>query len=331
MNDSLKNDDTQTEDNQPGWFERVTHFFQNEVKSQEQLVDVLQEAKKNNLLDQYSLIMIEGVMQVAEMQVRDIMIPRSQIVVVERESDLKTILPTVIDSAHSRFPVIGESKDEVVGILLAKDLLTQINTDKDSNFNMREILRPAVFVPESKRLNVLLDEFRANRNHMAIVVDEYGGIAGLITIEDVLEQIVGEIEDEHDIEEDKFIHEHTNGTSIVKAITPIEDFNEHFECEILSDDVDTIGGVVIHVLGHMPKRGETATQHGFDFKVLRASSRRIHLLEVRRATDTIKYQSADIEVNDTSKIKTTATDNDNSDSEKNSSSDTSNVSESMKS
>lgn len=291
MNDSLNSNDAQTEENQSSWFERVTQFFQNEVKSQEQLVEVLQEANKNDLLDQYSLVMIEGVMQVAEMQVRDIMIPRSQIVVVERESDLKTILPTVIDSAHSRFPVIGESKDEVVGILLAKDLLTQINTDKKSSFNMREILRPAVFVPESKRLNVLLDEFRANRNHMAIVVDEYGGIAGLVTIEDVLEQIVGEIEDEHDIEEDKFIHEHSNGTSIVKAITPIEDFNEHFECEILNDDVDTIGGIVIQLLGHMPKRGESISQYGFDFKVLRASSRRIHLLEVTQTTDTIKYDS----------------------------------------
>lgn len=308
MNDSIKSTDAQTEENQPGWFDRLTQFFQNEVKNQEQLVEVLQEAKKNDLLDQYSLIMIEGVMQVAEMQVRDIMIPRSQIVVVERDSDLKTILPTVIDSAHSRFPVIGESKDEVVGILLAKDLLTQINADENSNFNMREILRPAVFVPESKRLNVLLDEFRANRNHMAIVVDEYGGIAGLITIEDVLEQIVGEIEDEHDIEEDKFIHDHTNGSSIVKAITPIEDFNEHFGCELLSDEVDTIGGVVIHALGHMPKRGEVVSQHGFDFKVLRASSRRIHLLEVTRASDVIKYQGDDIDSPNTDMEQSTESD-----------------------
>jgi len=297
MNDSLKHTDAQTEANKRSWFERVTQFFQNEVTDQEQLIGVLQEAKKNNLLDQYSLIMIEGVMQVAEMQVRDIMIPRSQIVVVERDSNLKTMLPTVIDSAHSRFPVIGENKDEVVGILLAKDLLTQINTD--DNFNMREILRPAVFVPESKRLNVLLDEFRANRNHMAIVVDEYGGIAGLITIEDVLEQIVGEIEDEHDIEEDKFINEHTNGTTIVKAITPIEDFNEHFDSDITNDEVDTIGGIVINALGHMPKRGEIASQHGFDFKVLRASSRRIHLLEVTRASDIVTYTTDNTDVDDT--------------------------------
>ncbi|MBN4080467.1 CBS domain-containing protein [Beggiatoa alba] len=276
------------ESNQGSWFGRMSQFFQNEVKDQEQLLKVLQQAKKNNLLDQYSLTMIEGVTQIAEMQVRDIMIPRSQIVVVERDSDLKTILPTVIESAHSRFPVIAESKDEVVGILLAKDLLTQITIDKKNSFNMREILRPAVFVPESKRLNVLLDDFRANRNHMAIVVDEYGGIAGLITIEDVLEQIVGEIEDEHDIEEDKFIHEHTNGTSIVKAITPIDEFNQHFMCKILADDVDTIGGVIINALGHMPKRGESITQHGLEFKVIRASSRRIHLLEVtpsRESTD----------------------------------------------
>ncbi len=293
MNESVNNsdEDTQTDITQPGWFERVTQLFQNEVTDQEQLLDVMQEAKKNNLLDQYSLSMIEGVMQVAEMQVRDIMIPRSQIVVVERESDLKTILPTVIESAHSRFPVIGDSKDEVVGVLLAKDLLTQINNDKNNAFNMREILRPAVFIPESKRLNVLLNEFRANRNHMAIVVDEYGGIAGLVTIEDVLEQIVGEIEDEHDIEEDKFIHEHSNGTSIVKSITPIEEFNVHFKCEILSDDVDTIGGIVINALGHMPKRGEEVHQHGFNFKVLRASRRRIHLLEVTRVSEPVSKDS----------------------------------------
>ena len=316
MNDSLKNTDSQSEVNQLGWFERVTQFFQNEVKNQEQLVEVLQEAKKNDLLDQYSLMMIEGVMQVAEMQVRDIMIPRSQIVVVERDVDLKTILPTVIDSAHSRFPVIGENKAELVGVLLAKDLLTQITADEKNSFNIREIIRPAVFVPESKRLNVLLDEFRANRNHMAIVVDEYGGIAGLITIEDVLEQIVGEIEDEHDIEEDKFIHEHTNGTSIVKAITPIEDFNAHFGCEFLSDEVDTIGGIVINALGHMPKRGEAVTQHGFDFKVLRASSRRIHLLEVTRASDIVKFQVDG--VNDVDKS--------NSDTEQSAESDTTSVS-----
>jgi len=289
MND-LKTTPENEEQSEPvtvGWFERLTQFFQNDIKSQDQLVEVLQEAKKNNLLDQYSLVMIEGVMQVAEMQVRDIMIPRSQIVVVERDSDLKAILPTVIESAHSRFPVIGENKDEVVGILLAKDLLSQINIDDTSNFNMREILRPAVFVPENKRLNVLLDEFRANRNHMAIVVDEYGGIAGLVTIEDVLEQIVGEIEDEHDIEDDTFILEHTSGTNIVKAITPIEEFNEHFGTDILSDEVDTIGGIVINALGHMPKRGETVDQYGLHFKVLRASSRRLHLLEVTHSTETV--------------------------------------------
>ncbi len=293
MSESQNNlpEDLQAETSQPNWFERVTQFFQNEVKDQEQLLNVIQEAKKNNLLDQYSLTMIEGVMQVAEMQVRDIMIPRSQIVVVERDSDLKTILPTVIESAHSRFPVIGESKDELVGILLAKDLLTQINGGEKNGFNMREILRPAVFIPESKRLNVLLDEFRANRNHMAIVVDEYGGIAGLVTIEDVLEQIVGEIEDEHDIEEDKFIHEHSNGTSIVKSITPIDEFNEHFKCEIVTDDVDTIGGIVINALGHMPKRGEAINQYGFNFKVLRASSRRIHLLEVTRVSESTSKQA----------------------------------------
>lgn len=266
---------------QSGWLERLGQIFNHDVRTHEQLDDLLQAALKNNLLDQNSLNMIEGVLQVSEMQVRDIMIPRSQMVVVERDAELNEILPIVIDSAHSRFPVIGESKDEVSGILLAKDLLPQVNTDPNQIFSIRELLRPAVFIPESKRLNMLLNEFRASRNHMAIIVDEYGGIAGLVTIEDVLEQIVGEIEDEHDLGDDIYILEQETGISTLKAVTPIEDFNEHFHTELVSDEVDTMGGLVMNILGHMPKRGEAVQIDGFVFKVLRASSRRIHLLEAR--------------------------------------------------
>ena len=224
--------------------------------------------------------MIDGVIEVAEMQVRDIMIPRSQMVVVERDADLKVILETVVDSAHSRFPAVGENRDEVIGILLAKDLLPYFLEGEELRFNLRDILRPAVFIPESKRLNVLLKEFRASRNHIAIVVDEYGGVAGLVTIEDVLEQIVGDIEDEHDIEEDAYIFQHRDNDYTVKAITPIEDFNESFQVDFSDEEFDTIGGLVMNGFGHMPKRGETLNLGDFHFKVLRASSRQIYLLQV---------------------------------------------------
>ncbi len=264
------------------WLERLGHALQGELKDREQLIEVLHEACKNEVIDADALAMIEGVLGVAEMQVRDIMIPRAQMVVVERDADLKQILHTVVESAHSRFPAVGENRDEVVGILLAKDLLPYFLQDTEARFNLRDILRPPVFIPESKRLNVLLKEFRASRNHMAIVVDEYGGVAGLVTIEDVLEQIVGEIEDEHDIEEEGYIFEHRNGEYTVKAMTPIEDFNAYFHSDFSDEEFDTIGGLVMHALGHMPKRGETLDLGDFHFRVLRASNRRIHLLQVRR-------------------------------------------------
>jgi hemolysin (HlyC) family protein len=200
--------------------------------------------------------------------------------VVERDAALQDILPVVIESAHSRFPVIGENRDEVVGILLAKDLLAYYGQDNAKNFNVRDILRPAVFIPESKRLNVLLKEFRASRNHMAIVVDEYGGVAGLVTIEDVLEQIVGEIVDEHDIEEDAYIKKHNDNVYAVKALTPIEEFNHYFFANFSDDEFDTIGGLVMHRFGRLPRRGEVISIDRFRFKVLNADSRRIHLLQV---------------------------------------------------
>jgi magnesium and cobalt transporter len=279
MNDEITNPD---KEQKRSWLERLGQALQGELKDRDQLIEVLHEAQKNNVIDYDALTMIEGVIGVAEMQVRDIMIPRSQMVVVERDADLKVILQTVVESAHSRFPAVGENRDEVIGILLAKDLLPYFLDGENIRFNLRDILRPAVFIPESKRLNVLLKEFRASRNHIAIVVDEYGGVAGMVTIEDVLEQIVGEIEDEHDVEEDAYIFEHRNGEYTVKAITPIEDFNEHFQAGLSDEEFDTIGGLVMNGFGHMPKRGEKLDLGDFHFKVLRASNRQIYLLQVSR-------------------------------------------------
>jgi magnesium and cobalt transporter len=279
MNDESTNPD---KEQKRSWLERLGQALQGELKDRDQLIEVLQEAQKNTVIDYDALTMIEGVIGVAEMQVRDIMIPRSQMVVVERDADLKVILQTVVESAHSRFPAVGENRDEVIGILLAKDLLPYFLDGENIRFNLRDILRPAVFIPESKRLNVLLKEFRASRNHIAIVVDEYGGVAGMVTIEDVLEQIVGEIEDEHDVEEDAYIFEHRNAEYTVKAITPIEDFNEHFQANFSDEEFDTIGGLVMNGFGHMPKRGEKLNLGDFHFKVLRASNRQIYLLQVSR-------------------------------------------------
>jgi magnesium and cobalt transporter len=268
------------------WLERLSFALMGEPKDREQLVELLRDAQHRNLLDPDGLAMIEGVLQVSEMQVRDIMVPRAQMVVVERDAPLEKILPKVIESAHSRFPVIGDNRDEVAGILLAKDLLAYSGAEGSKAFNVRDILRPAVYIPESKRLNVLLKEFRASRNHMAIVVDEYGGVAGLVTIEDVLEQIVGEIVDEHDIEEDAYIKKHNDNVYAVKALTPIEEFNRYFFSNFSDAEFDTIGGLVMQRFGRLPRRGEVINIDRFRFKVLNADSRRIHLLQVteRRST-----------------------------------------------
>ena len=268
---------------QRSWIERLGQALQGELKDREQLMVVLNEALENNIIDQDAFSMIDGALQVADMQVRDIMLPRSQMIVLEMDFSEKELIDTVIVSAHSRFPVVGDSNDEVVGILLAKDLLPHLHNEKSKKLNIRDVLRPAIFVPESKRLNVLLKEFRSTRNHIAIVVDEYGGVAGMVTIEDVLEQIVGEIEDEHDFDEDAFIFEHGKNRATVKAVTPIEDFNEHFGTKMSSDEFDTIGGIVMNMLGHVPKRGECTVISNLEFKVLRSSNRRIDLLEVSRA------------------------------------------------
>ncbi len=252
-----------------------------EPESQEELIQILKQARRRHLMDGEALSMMEGVLQVSELRVRDIMIPRARMVVVERDRPLDDILPVITESAHSRFPVIGDDRSEVVGILLAKDLL-QFCGSNARRFNMRDILRSAVFVPESKRLNVLLKEFRRSRNHMAIVVDEYGAAAGLITIEDVLEQIVGEIEDEYDFDEGAYILKRGKDRYTAKAHTTIEDFNDFFGTDFEGGDYDTIGGMVISRLGHLPKRGESVEIDGFRFTVVRADSRKIRLLNIEK-------------------------------------------------
>ena len=262
------------------WLARMKQAYLREPANNEQLVELLRGAHRKNLFDVDLLAMLEGVLQVDDMQVRDVMIPRSQVVVLERDASPETLLRTVVESGHSRFPVTGESREEVIGILLAKDLLFYSFGLGDSHFNVREILRPAVFVPESKRLNVLLKEFRSSRNHMAIVVDEYGGVAGMVTIEDVLEQIVGEIEDEHDVEEEDTIRKHSEFHYTIKALTPVEDFNEYFKTAFSDDEFDTIGGLVVSHIGHLPKRGERVVIGNLLFKVLRADSRRVHMLQL---------------------------------------------------
>ncbi len=276
----MNEDRSSTAPAQRSWRDRISQALLAEPKDREQLIFLLRDAQRRSLFDADALAMIEGVLQVSEMQVRDIMIPRSQMEVLSRDGEPADMLPVIIESGHSRFPVIGESRDEVVGILLAKDLLRYFSGNNDDSFSIREVLRPAVFIPESKRLNVLLKEFRANRNHIAIVVDEYGGVAGMVTIEDVLEQIVGEIEDEHDLDEDYYIRKHSDTHFTVKALTPIEDFNEYFETQYSDEEFDTIGGLLVHNFGHLPKRGETLTIDNFLFKVLRADNRRIHMFHL---------------------------------------------------
>ncbi len=265
------------------WLDRLGQVFLSEPKDREELVTILREAHERNLFDTSALAMIEGVFQVSELQVRDIMIPRSQMVVVEEENSVQEMLPTIIESAHSRFPVIGDSRDEVVGVLLAKDLLRFLSEQNTEEFNIKDILRSAFIVPESKRLNILLNEFRNTRNHMAIIVDEYAGVSGLVTIEDVLEQIVGDITDEHDLEEDKYItYSEDDKYALVKALTPIEEFNEFFESSFKDNEFDTIGGLVTNNFGCVPKRNESVVIDGFKFEVISADSRRLHLLKVTR-------------------------------------------------
>ena len=264
----------------PSWLDRLGQVLSGEPQDRDDLVEILRDAQARGLVDIDVLAIVEGALHVGELQVRDIMIPRSQMVVVHDDSPPEKFVKTVVESGHSRFPVMGDNRDTVEGILLAKDLLAYFAGDSERNLDLDDAMRPVVYVPESKRLNVLLAEFRANHNHMAIVVDEYGGVAGLVTIEDVIEQIVGEIDDEHDAEEEeRYIRRLSSGEHTVKALTPIEDFNAYFHKRI-NDDFDTVGGLVINAFGHLPQRGETVDFEGLQFRVLRADQRRVHLLRV---------------------------------------------------
>ena len=275
-----------------GWLRRVLQNLSGEPQDREEFLEEVRDAGERGLVDADSLEMLEGVLAVGEMQARDIMVPRSQMTVVERDDPAETLLPIVVESGHSRFPVIGEDRDQVVGILLAKDLLRHYAENRDGEFDIREVVRPAVFVPESKRLNVLLKEFRKNRHHMAIVVDEYGGVAGLVTIEDVIEQIVGDIADEYDVEEDLPIRRDGERQYTVRALTRIDEFNEFFSSTFSDEEFDTIGGLVAHGFGRVPRRGDVVRLVDFEFRVLRADRRRIELLRVIAPRDVLPPDAA---------------------------------------
>lgn len=263
------------------WWRRVTRFAGG-PRTREDLLEMMREARDAELMDSDALTMFEGILETAETQVRDVMVPRAQMVVLDQSWPLERVLAAVVESGHSRFPVVGDSRDEIVGILLAKDLLRfSCGVSPDATvFSMQTLTRAATFVPESKRLNVLLKDFRRDRNHMALVVDEYGGVAGLVTIEDVLEQIVGEIDDEYDEAESAMILKQDERRFLVNALTPIEDFNEYFGASFPDDEFDTVGGYVMYRFGHMPKRGESVRIGHYNFNVQRADSRRVHLLQM---------------------------------------------------
>lgn len=273
-------DDTQEGGSGRSLMDRLVHAIGGEPRDREELLEILRNAQAREIFDADTLQMVEGVFQVVEMRVRDIMIPRGQMVVVENDSPLEEVLKVVITSGHSRFPVINEDKDDVVGVLLAKDLLQFSGAGSTTQFKLDDVMRKATFTPDTKRLNVLLKEFRLAKNHMAIVMDEYGGVGGVVTIEDVLEEIVGEIDDEHDTADDVDIKDHGDGRFSVRALTPIDDFNSALGTQFGDEEFDTIGGLLMQYIGHMPKNGETAVIDGCQFRVLAADSRRLHLLQV---------------------------------------------------
>ncbi len=263
------------------WLTKISQVFSNEPKGKDDILSFLKEAQDNQLIDSVVYNIIQGAVEVTDMKVREIMVPRPQMVVVKASESPEEFLPTITESGHSRFPVIGESYDEILGILLAKDLLPLLLNSNLQKFRIKDILRPATVIPESKRLSTLLDEFRSNRNHMALVIDEYGGVSGLVTIEDVLEEIVGEIEDEYDIDaDDALIRRMEDGCCIVNALTPIDDFNEHFDLEFSDDEFDTIGGIVMQHFGRLPERNESISIAGLDFVVLASDNRRIRSLQI---------------------------------------------------
>ena len=276
----MSDDQSSSDSGNSSWIGKLTNMFTDQVDDTKSLVTFLRKAEQNQVIDADGLSIIEGALQVTDMQVREIMIPRSQVATIDITDSPDEIIPKVIQAGHSRFPVIGESKDDVVGILLAKDLLELVLISDQRKFNLKDVLRPAIYVPESKRLNILLKEFRENRNHMAIVIDEYGGLGGVVTIEDVLEQIVGEIEDEFDVDEEDYIKVYDKDSYTIKALTPIEDFNTFFHSNLPDDEFDTIGGLVVNQFRHIPQRDESVGIGPYIFKVLSADNRQIRLLLV---------------------------------------------------
>lgn len=273
-------EDDSSSPQEKSWLGKLAHAFSGEPQTREELASTLRAAYDNKIIDHDALEIIEGALHVTDQQVREIMIPRSQMVVIQNNASLEDILKLVIESSHSRFPVIGENADDITGILLAKELLPLVLTGRE-NFDIAKVVRPATIIPESKRLNVLLREFREQRYHMAIVVDEYGGIAGLITIEDILEEIVGDIEDETDEDEDTMIRPQEDNSYLVDALTPIEDFNEHFDTGISDEEFDTIGGIIVQAFGRMPKVDESVRVGNFIFRVAEGDNRQVKLLEMR--------------------------------------------------
>jgi magnesium and cobalt transporter len=270
------------------WLKKIAQGFVGEPQDRTELVALLRQASQRGLVEPDALSMLEGVLEVGDLQVRDIMIPRAQMVFVRRDDPFAKLLPVVVESGHSRFPVMDEDRDDIVGILLAKDLLRLYSSDVRERFDIREYMRPVVFVPESKRLNVLLKDFRRNRNHMALVVDEYGGVSGLVTIEDVIEQIVGEIDDEFDVEDDHNIRKEAERQFTIRGVTRIDEFNEYFGAHLSEEEgFDTVAGLLMKEFGRLPRRGDAATIDGFEFRVTRADRRRIDALRVVPPQDVI--------------------------------------------
>lgn len=263
------------------WLGKIGSIFSSDPQSLDDIMTILGHARDRQLIDQDAIRIFKGAISVSDMQVREIMIPRSQMVVIKANTNIEELLPIVIDSAHSRFPVVGETTDDLIGILLAKDLLPYVLTDAEKSFDLASLVRPAAVVPETKRLNVLLREFRETRNHMVVVIDEFGDVAGLVTIEDVLEEIVGEIEDEHDVDEEQFIRQIGEGDFIVKALTPVEEFNEIAKTKLPTEEFDTIGGIVTNGFGRLPLRNEQIEVDQVAFEVLRADTRRIQLVRAK--------------------------------------------------
>jgi magnesium and cobalt transporter len=272
------------------WMRKLGRALSGEAEDREDLVQQMRQALERGLIDADALQMMEGVLGVADLQVRDIMIPRSQMVTVRRDDPPEKLLPVIVESGHSRFPVVDDDRDDIVGILLAKDVLRYVATGRLADFDIRECMRPAVVVPESKRVNVLLKEFRRNRNHMAIVVDEYGGVSGVVTIEDAIEQIVGDIDDEFDVEDDPNIRTEAERQFLVRGATPIAEFNEYFGVELADDEFDTVAGLVMKQLGHLPRRGETLMIGDIEIRVLRADRRRVEALKVLPPRDVLPLE-----------------------------------------